>query len=118
MRSGSSIRSTASAIAPVAGRTGGRNSPGRNYSVENIGLGTAARRQENQPEKCAERAKLGHAVAWAVCDLYARSREYQAVRDRKESPEQISIALTAAREAARVTVHAYAHHIKKHGCKF
>ena len=67
-------------------------------------------------EKCAERAKLADAVARAVADLYARSRDYSAARDRKENPEQFSIALTAARNAERIAVHDYDDHIKKHGC--
>ncbi len=67
-------------------------------------------------ERCAERAKFAHAVAQAVLSLNARSREYQDARDRKENPEQISIALTAARDAERAAVHDYDEHIKKHGC--
>ncbi len=68
-------------------------------------------------ERCDERAKLGDAVAQAVSNLYARTREYQDARDRKENPEQFSIALAAARNAERTAVHAYDEHIKKHGCK-
>ena len=117
MNTDSSIRSTASAISPVAGQTSARNNPGRNYSVENVDLETAARPQEHQREKCAERAKLAHAVAQAVLNLNACSREYQDARDRKENPEQISIALTSAREAERAAIHAYDEHIKVHGCK-
>jgi len=73
MNTDTSIRSTASAIAPVAGQTGARNNPGRNYSVENVDLDTAARPQENKREKCAERGKLAHAVAQAVLSLNAWS---------------------------------------------
>jgi len=116
MKTDSSIRSTVSAISPVAGQTGGRNNPEKNYSIENVALDTATRPQENQREKCAERAQLAHAVAQAVLSLNACSREYQDARDREEDPEQISIALTAAREAKRAAVHAYDEHIKKHGC--
>jgi len=116
MNTDTSIRSTASAIAPVAGQTGARNNPGRNYSVENVDLDTATRPQENQREKCAERAKLAHAVAQAVLSLNACLREYHDARDRQENPEQISVALTAAREVERTAVHDYDDHIKKHGC--
>src|SRR5216683_1457954 len=101
MNPDSSVRSTASAISPVAGQTGGRNNPGRNYLVENVDLDTATRPQENQREKCSERAKLAHAVAQAVLSLNACSREYQDARDREENPEQVSVALTTAREAER-----------------
>jgi hypothetical protein len=119
MKTDSSIRSTASAISPVAEQTGGRNNPGRNYSVENVDLDTATRSQENQRERCSERAKLAHAVAQAVLSLNACSREYQAAREnREENPEQISVALTAAREAERAAVRAYDDHIKAHGCKW
>ncbi len=67
--------------------------------------------------RCAERARLGDAVAQAVSNLYARSREYQDARDRKENPEQISIALAAARDVERAAVRDYDEHVQKHGCK-
>ena len=115
MKTDSSIRSTASAFSPVAGQTGRRNNPGRNYSVENVALDTG-RPQEIHRQKCAERAKLAHAVAQAVLSLNACLREYHDARDRQENPEQISVALTAAREVERTAVHDYDDHIKKHGC--
>ena len=98
MKTDSSIRSTASAISPVAEQTGGRNNPGRNYSVENVALDTA-RPQEIQRQKCAERAKLAHAVGQAVLSLNARSRGYQDARERKENTFQFSLALENARAA-------------------
>ena len=117
MNPDSSVRSTASAISPVAGQTGARNNPGRNYSVENVDLETAARPQENQREKCSERAKLAHAVAQAVLSLNACSREYQDARERKENTFEFSLALENARAAEHAAVHAYHDHIKKHGCR-
>jgi hypothetical protein len=116
MKTDSSIRSTASAFSPVAGQTGGRNNPGRNYSVENVALDTA-RPQEIQRQKCAERAKLAHAVGQAVLSLNARSRGYQDARERKENTFQFSLALENARAAEHAAVHAYHDHIKKHGCR-
>src|SRR5260370_2940124 len=65
-------------------------------------------------ERCAERAKFAHAVAQAVLSLNARIREYQDARDRKENPEQISIALTAPRDAEPASVHVYNNHFNKH----
>ena len=68
-------------------------------------------------EICAERARLAEELAHAVSDIYARSREYQDARDRKENPEQISIALSAARTVERAAVQAYDDPHQEHGCK-
>jgi hypothetical protein len=68
-------------------------------------------------EECAERARFADAVTQAVADMCARSREYQAARDWKENPEQISINMAAAHSVERAAVYAYDEHIKMHGCK-
>jgi hypothetical protein len=49
--------------------------------------------------------------------VYARSREYQRAKNRKENTAQITLVLQAARDIKRAAVHAYDDHIKKHGCK-
>ena len=38
-------------------------------------------------------------------DVYAREREYRAAKDRKESTTELTLALQAARDAERATVH-------------
>jgi hypothetical protein len=68
--------------------------------------------------KCAERVQLADALTRAVADACARSREYQAARDRKENTFEFSLALQNARVVERAAVYAYDHHLKKHGCKF
>lgn len=68
-------------------------------------------------EKCAERARLAGAVARAVKDMCARSREYRDAVDRKEIPKQIGANLTTAHDLERDAVYAYDDHIKNHSCK-
>jgi hypothetical protein len=68
-------------------------------------------------ERCTERARLAEALARAVSDVYARSREYNDARERKENVVQITLVLQAARDVERAAVRAYDEHIKKHGCK-
>jgi hypothetical protein len=72
---------------------------------------------EVRPERCAERANLGAAVAQAVSNMYFREREYRAAKERKESTTELTLALQAARDAERAATHDYAEHIKKHDCK-
>ena len=69
-------------------------------------------------ERCAERARLAEELAHAVSDVYARSREYKAARDRNENTLEITSMLQTLRDVERSAVHAYDDHIKKHGCKF
>jgi len=68
-------------------------------------------------ESCAQRARLANALAQAVSDVYARDREYQGAKDRKENTFEFSLALENTRAVERAAVHAYDDHIKKHGCK-
>jgi len=68
-------------------------------------------------ESCAQRARLANALAQAVSDVYARDREYQGAKERKENTFEFSLALENARAAEGVAVDAYDNHIKKHGCR-
>jgi hypothetical protein len=68
-------------------------------------------------ERCAERAKLADALARAVSDVYAKGREFQRAKDRKENTLELYAALQAAREYERALVRSYDQHLKNHGCK-
>ena len=68
-------------------------------------------------ESCGRRARFAEALAQAVSNVYARDREYQGAKERKENTFEFSLALENARAAERAAVHAYDEHIKKHGCK-
>ena len=68
-------------------------------------------------ESCARRARFAEALAQAVSDVYARDREYQGAKCRKENTFEFSLALENARAAERVAVDAYDAHIRKHGCR-
>ena len=68
-------------------------------------------------ERCAERAKLAKAVARAISDAHARSREYQHAKNQQEDTGDITMVLEAARAVERVAVDAYKGHVRKHGCK-
>ncbi len=67
---------------------------------------------------CRERARLAEELAHAVSDVYSRSREYKAAKDRNENTLEITLVLQTSRDVERSAVHAYDDHIKKHGCKF
>ena len=67
-------------------------------------------------ERCAERAKLADAVARAVSDVYGRSREYKAARDRNENTVEITLVLQTARDVEPSAVDVYDDHVEKHGC--
>jgi len=47
-------------------------------------------------------------------DVYARSREYERAKDRKENTFEFSLALENGRAAERAAVDAYDDHIRKH----
>jgi hypothetical protein len=68
-------------------------------------------------QRCAERSRLADALARAVSDVYARSREYKAAKDRHENTLGLTLVLQTARDVERDAVHAYDEHINEHGCK-
>jgi len=68
-------------------------------------------------ERCAERARLADVLAQAVADVYARNREYQRAKNRKESTVEITLVLQTARDVERAALHACDDHVEKHGCK-
>ena len=68
-------------------------------------------------ERCAERVRLADVLARAVSDVYARSREYKAARDRNENKIEIILVLQTARAVERAAVNAFDDNVEKHGCR-
>jgi len=49
--------------------------------------------------------------------VFARDREYQGAKERKENTFEFSLALENARAAERAAVDAYDGHIRQHRCR-
>jgi hypothetical protein len=63
------------------------------------------------------RVRLADVLARAVSDVYARSREYKAARDRNANTIEITLVLQTARDVERAAVNAFDDHVEKHGCR-
>ena len=71
----------------------------------------------SRKESCARRARFAEALAQAVSNMFARDREYQGAKERKENTFEFSLALENARAAERAAVDAYDGHIRQHRCR-